>query len=390
MTAPNTERAMVLSFLRKHVHAANGGRLVELVANAIERGEHVDQSPAPTANDQLGEIHGIVGGLQQPEIATESTKPHSGPWCTRHDKPRELCGPCAREQVRAEQASAVLTAEQLAAIEAREKAATLMPWHRQPSLSIDSCVESVAMSSPMTPSMSADITGDKAREDADFIAHARTDVPRLLAAVKARDEEIARLRAQQGEPAPCPPAASIDDLLTITDATAPMEDRLREVVGLAIGMRDRWCRIAVDLGWLIGSTPMTPGAAVARQLTAIRALVSARPGESTEDAVRGTLEERDARVVDINLLAMEIERQTQELEARTAEQAEMLVALEERDAAVRDIVEYLDANEHIQPFRAVSLWPMWDKIRTLATIMSPQRSEQPTPPPTTSGSTAPR
>jgi len=311
MTAPNTERAMVLSFLRKHVHAANGGRLVELVANAIERGEHVDQSPAPTANDQLGEIHGIVGGLQQPEIATESTKPHSGPWCTRHDKPRELCGPCAREQVRAEQASAVLTAEQLAAIETR------LAQAYPPPVSCSWC----------------EGTGYNEPKESPYYASGHSEASdgrRLLAAVRVRDEEIVRLRAQQGELDPCPPAPSIDDLFSITDATAPMEDRLREVAGLALDMRNRWCRIAVDLGWPIGSTSMTPASAVAQQLTAIRALVSARPGESTEDAVRGTLEERDARVVDINLLAMEIERQTQELEARSAEHAQMLAALQAR------------------------------------------------------------
>lgn len=35
------ERAAILAFLRKHDHVVEGGRLVELIANAIERGEHL-------------------------------------------------------------------------------------------------------------------------------------------------------------------------------------------------------------------------------------------------------------------------------------------------------------------------------------------------------------
>jgi len=114
----------------------------------------------------------------------------------------------------------------------------------------------------------------------------------LLATVKARDEENARLRAQPEEPVVCPPAPTIDELLAITDAPAPMEDRLREAVGLALDMRNRWCRIAVDLGWPIGSTPSNPRAALAGQLAAIRAIVSARPDESAEAAVKRALVEQ--------------------------------------------------------------------------------------------------
>ena len=41
------------------------------------------------------------------------------------------------------------------------------------------------------------------KEDRDFIAHARTDIPKLIAAIRARDAEIERLRLHCSEALHC-------------------------------------------------------------------------------------------------------------------------------------------------------------------------------------------
>jgi hypothetical protein len=76
----------------------------------------------------------------------------------------------------------------LDAIEARAKAATPGPWRKQPRLSIDGSVESEAMGKGGVPAMMVDIDSERSRVDAEFIAHARKDVPDLVA-------EVRRLRA---------------------------------------------------------------------------------------------------------------------------------------------------------------------------------------------------
>lgn len=85
-----------------------------------------------------------------------------------------------------------MSGEEFAAIEARANAATPGPWagyedetsgERYLGLFYDG-----GNVQPIT-----EWTGDQ--EDAEFIAHARTDIPRLLAAVRERDNTIARVRA---------------------------------------------------------------------------------------------------------------------------------------------------------------------------------------------------
>ena len=94
-----------------------------------------------------------------------------------------------------------MTNEELKDIEARASAATPGPWKRRGSLSLDSCVESEAFDHRDVPAVTIDIDGERAREDADFIAAARSDVPALCAAqrerdaaLRGRDATIARLR----------------------------------------------------------------------------------------------------------------------------------------------------------------------------------------------------
>jgi hypothetical protein len=78
-----------------------------------------------------------------------------------------------------------LTEDELAEIEAREKAATAKGvWHSDDTASGDWCV---ATPSGRYRGITIAAMIDR-KADADFIAHARTDIPRLLA-------EVRRLRA---------------------------------------------------------------------------------------------------------------------------------------------------------------------------------------------------
>ena len=73
----------------------------------------------------------------------------------------------------------VMTLARLAEIRARCEKATKGPWHRGPFYltDIESRTGRVAECQLMTP---------QGAEDADFIAHAREDIPALLAALKER------------------------------------------------------------------------------------------------------------------------------------------------------------------------------------------------------------
>ena len=84
--------------------------------------------------------------------------------------------------------TAPLTPDDLAAIEAREQAATAGPWTWR----VSEDRRWVDIESPHIDRVVATTHDD---DTADFIAHARTDVPRLLAHVKAQAERIAELEA---------------------------------------------------------------------------------------------------------------------------------------------------------------------------------------------------
>ncbi len=83
----------------------------------------------------------------------------------------------------------------LDAIDARTSAATRAPWKRQASLSIDSCVESEDGSIPGVPMLMVDVSGDRSRADADFIAHARADVPAMSAELRQLREQLVAIDA---------------------------------------------------------------------------------------------------------------------------------------------------------------------------------------------------
>ena len=79
-----------------------------------------------------------------------------------------------------------MTPEQLAAIRARAEAATPGPWHDdQDGMVYSTCQPGCAV-------VINDI--DLAVEDAEFIAHAREDIPALVAEVERLQTELARMR----------------------------------------------------------------------------------------------------------------------------------------------------------------------------------------------------
>lgn len=94
-----------------------------------------------------------------------------------------------------------LTPERLAAIEARAEAATGKPWFATPvpdKLSDNGpdfwLIDAVSEKNQETEVAElCHKPGDKAKHNAAFIAHARTDIPDLLAAYKAAQEENERL-----------------------------------------------------------------------------------------------------------------------------------------------------------------------------------------------------
>ncbi|KQU49266.1 hypothetical protein ASG84_26305 [Rhodococcus sp. Leaf278] len=90
-----------------------------------------------------------------------------------------------------------MNGEELAAIEARANAASAGPWQTFTSgvangdhwYVWDNSTGSIAQIS------SNDGTNEESRQpDAEFIAHARDDIPTLLAAVRERDNAVARVR----------------------------------------------------------------------------------------------------------------------------------------------------------------------------------------------------
>jgi len=95
----------------------------------------------------------------------------------------------------------------LDAIEARAKAATPGPWFRVDPPWGDSNWVNAQFEDPHGGLFIADCEAQEndgesegnAPADAEFIAHARTDVPALFAAVRERDAEIARLRDALGD-----------------------------------------------------------------------------------------------------------------------------------------------------------------------------------------------
>ena len=82
-----------------------------------------------------------------------------------------------------------MTPEEFAAIEARANAASAGPWVDDVS---QGGVPQVFEGSVWGPFVARIIDS---QHDAEFIAHAREDIPTLLAAVRERDNTIARVRA---------------------------------------------------------------------------------------------------------------------------------------------------------------------------------------------------
>ena len=83
-----------------------------------------------------------------------------------------------------------LTPEELAAIRERAEKATPGPWHVYAAYSLSDIT-------PETRTCVVDCVasdGTLAREDAEFIAHAREDIPRLLDALEAAYAENERLK----------------------------------------------------------------------------------------------------------------------------------------------------------------------------------------------------
>ena len=89
-----------------------------------------------------------------------------------------------------------MTDEQLAEIEAREKAATKGPWNIEQEFVYEGYykLKIVGLNDFVIPSLEG-IRG----HDAQFIAHARTDIPRLLAAVYEQRAENKRLHGLELE-----------------------------------------------------------------------------------------------------------------------------------------------------------------------------------------------
>ena len=89
---------------------------------------------------------------------------------------------------------------EFAAIEARANAATEGPWVRVENVHAESwvAVKGFEETRPIThdafrPHFSTS-PADYGRANAEFVAHAREDIPALLAAVRERDNTIARVR----------------------------------------------------------------------------------------------------------------------------------------------------------------------------------------------------
>lgn len=82
-----------------------------------------------------------------------------------------------------------MTDDELAAIEARASAATEGPW------SVDTSIVTWIMADRLhVATIPRAFDGDFSPANAAFIAHARTDIPTLLAAYRAKEAECARMR----------------------------------------------------------------------------------------------------------------------------------------------------------------------------------------------------
>ena len=82
----------------------------------------------------------------------------------------------------------------LDAIEARANAATPGPWERETGERERQYVAAVPMGGKRSYAIVADSGGRHPWADADFIAHARTDVPALIARVRELEAENAALK----------------------------------------------------------------------------------------------------------------------------------------------------------------------------------------------------
>lgn len=97
-----------------------------------------------------------------------------------------------------------MTPEQLAAIEARAKAATEGPWYLRTNRHPDtrgrkwgwiSIYPPLSNSQDGVPGVRGEWTeSTPSQKNLAFIAHARTDIPTLLAAYRSKEAECARLR----------------------------------------------------------------------------------------------------------------------------------------------------------------------------------------------------
>lgn len=83
------------------------------------------------------------------------------------------------------------------AIEARANAATPGPWTQEAWLKVlRAMLEADAQEDIRVAAMLEEFPTARFKADANFIAHARTDIPDLIAAYRSQAAEIARLREQ--------------------------------------------------------------------------------------------------------------------------------------------------------------------------------------------------
>ena len=108
-----------------------------------------------------------------------------------------------------------------AAIQARANAATEGPWARSGHDIGHVVFDTEGPCELAGPVMLSRVIGEAGYEDAEFIAHARVDIPALLAAVRERDNTIARVRALAGSPADADPLSGFkgqpDDMPGVDD-----------------------------------------------------------------------------------------------------------------------------------------------------------------------------
>lgn len=89
----------------------------------------------------------------------------------------------------------MLTPKELAEIRERAEKASPGPWATSDDMTWDTTVRG--------PSMTIYDEGGHTREDADFIAHSRQDIPALLAHIEQLEGEIKKLREYTGDDYQC-------------------------------------------------------------------------------------------------------------------------------------------------------------------------------------------